>query len=1478
MTGGPRWNVLLPLAVAVGCGDDPAVPEPEPAPVSVAIEPAHVPLGEINTSVYLEWVAYNAQGQRLTRRGVKWTSSDPLVARLESVVVESTSYDVVRVTSQGPGTATITATWQGTIATAAIDVINVGRARLTAPDTLRALGDTARVDVLHSSGRTIPGEYFDWATHDESVLVVDSTGLMTAVGNGSARVAISLWDTEKANHVVVTVAQLATSLSAVMVADTLRALGDTLRLNAEARDANGHPVPADLLSWSSADDSVVTMVRPGVVAAVGNGTTEVFVASRRDTASASLTVEQRAVGVRVLPSADTLRALRDTLRLGVERFDANGHALAETPPSVVWSSSDESVATVDAWGLVTAVAEGDVEITASLTEAGFVATTSIRVLFLGERDVLAAFYHSMGGPRWLRNENWLTDAALDTWHGVDTDAEGRVIRLDLGSLNGLSGSIPPELGYLDELRVLNLSFNQLTGAIPRQIGRLANLKSLNLRSNRLTGAIPAQLGALSNLEDLNLANNALEAIPAELGGLGNLRTLDISFNKLAGELPQELSGLTELRELILYENQLAGSLPPELGGLANLVVLDLGQNRLMDEIPRELGNLANLRTLNFGGRPGYNKLSGSIPPELGRLSNLTRLGLRSLGLTGEIPPELANLINLRVLSLDGNELTGSIPAWLGDLSGLRHLFLSSNHLSGPIPPELGMLAGLEKLYLWGNRLDGSVPEALANLTNLGELLLSGNPRLTGPLPPALGSLPGLWSLIVARTGLSGPIPREFVDLRLRRFEWSDSKLCAPLEAAFQAWIETIRDRLDGPPCFTDALAALYETSGGAGWTSATNWLTDAPLSEWHGVTADADGRVTALELRGNGLVGTVPPEVGGLRDLTRLDLRDNALGGELPAELGELGEVSQLHLSGNQLEGRLPAEFGSLSRLTTLDVAENSFTGALPGSLTKLTELAEFQWEESGLCASPAAWFQEWLGTIANHAGGPSCSSLLRLSVPSAHVNQAAQNLEGTVPLIAGRTGLVRVFATADQPNEQRPGARATFFMNGSEVHRAEMEFSSERGIPEDAVSGEPDQYFRARIPGDVVVPGVEMVVEFDPDSTVPRAPGSVVRYPRQGRAALDVREMPLWELTVVPVLAASDPDSTVLDWVAGMGPGHPAIEYVRNVLPVGEHAVRLREPFVRSRTPLVNVFDWSFFAREIRLLRAIEAGTGTYYGVIGGRLGGIGGVGSPPVAVGKTRLKTMAHELGHTMGLGHSPCGLNFVTDPLYPYSDGSIGVWGYDARGDSLVPPATADVMGYCGDRPNWISDYYFHQALRYRLETESVAPQVVARETPAEPGRHLLLWGGASLEGELRLDPAFILDMPAQLPAHPGPYRLEGFGGGGEPEFSLDFAMDDITHGGGTFLFAIPYEEEWHESLQRIVLTGPEGRVELSEDAQDPVALVLDRQAGRLRSVLRGEDAVAASAALAADASGPDFTGADTRVLVSYGLPGMTPDPRE
>ena len=314
-----------------------------------------------------------------------------------------------------------------------------------------------------------------------------------------------------------------------------------------------------------------------------------------------------------------------------------------------------------------------------------------------DREALVALYEATNGPNWVNNDNWLTDAPLGEWFGVDTDASGRVIRLNLSGRwdseaqewirHGLSGQIPTKLASLVSLQWLDLSRNNLSGGIPPELGNLANLQWLSLGGNQLSGSIPPELGSLANLQWL------------DLGGRWDSTSQKWIYNQLSGVIPAELGSLTSLQSLDLSGNQLSGSIPPELGSLANLQWLSLSGNQLSGSIPPELGSLANLQWLSLSG----NQLSGSIPPELGSLANLQWLSLSGNQLSGNqlsgsIPPELGNLANLQSLSLSGNRLSGVHPGrnWAASPASNR-LDLWGNQLSGPIPPELGSLANLQSV-------------------------------------------------------------------------------------------------------------------------------------------------------------------------------------------------------------------------------------------------------------------------------------------------------------------------------------------------------------------------------------------------------------------------------------------------------------------------------------------------------------------------------------------------------------------------------------------------------------------------------------------------------------------------------------------------------------------------------------------------------------------------------------------------------------
>ena len=104
----------------------------------------------------------------------------------------------------------------------------------------------------------------------------------------------------------------------------------------------------------------------------------------------------------------------------------------------------------------------------------------------------------------------------------------------------------------------------------------------------------------------------------------------------------------------------------------------------------------------------------------------------------------------------------------------------------------------------------------------------------------------------------------------------------------------------------NVFTSLYGATAGNQWGETTNWLSDAPLSDWYGVYTGASGRVTELDLSCNQLKGTIPSELGELSFLEKLDLSSNDLEGKIPPKLGELHFQESLHIDENDLDGEIP--------------------------------------------------------------------------------------------------------------------------------------------------------------------------------------------------------------------------------------------------------------------------------------------------------------------------------------------------------------------------------------------------------------------------------------------------------------------------------------------------------------------------------------------------------------------------------------------
>ena len=160
----------------------------------------------------------------------------------------------------------------------------------------------------------------------------------------------------------------------------------------------------------------------------------------------------------------------------------------------------------------------------------------------------------------------------------------------------------------------------------------------------------------------------------------------------------------------------------------------------------------------------------------------------------------------------------------------------------------------------------------------------------------------------------------------------------------------------------EALVALYNAADGPNWSNNTNWLSDEPSGEWHGVGTDRSGRVLSLFLGDHQLSGEIPAELGNLANLETLGLDGNQLSGEIPAELGNLANLEGLGLSGNQLSGEIPPELGNLANLKSLYLHDNQLSGEIPPELGNLANLKSLYLHDNQLSGE----IPPELGNLAN--------------------------------------------------------------------------------------------------------------------------------------------------------------------------------------------------------------------------------------------------------------------------------------------------------------------------------------------------------------------------------------------------------------------------------------------------------------------------------------------------------------------------------
>ena len=230
-----------------------------------------------------------------------------------------------------------------------------------------------------------------WSSSDEEVATVDETGLVTAVGAGEADITVSVADANISSTTHIKVVILPTG---VEVPETL-----SLELNGEATKALGAKMtPEDAtdvkLAYLSSDESVATVDESGNVTAVGVGECTITTTIVADTTA---TAEDAGVDSEMLVVPENAKAeTKVTVGKAIESItlDSNEGVLTvgnthtikatvfpedATDKAVTWKSSDESIATVDAEGNVTAKDTGNVTIMAVNSDGDVSSTYELTV-------------------------------------------------------------------------------------------------------------------------------------------------------------------------------------------------------------------------------------------------------------------------------------------------------------------------------------------------------------------------------------------------------------------------------------------------------------------------------------------------------------------------------------------------------------------------------------------------------------------------------------------------------------------------------------------------------------------------------------------------------------------------------------------------------------------------------------------------------------------------------------------------------------------------------------------------------------------------------------------------------------------------------------------------------------------------------------------------------------------------------------------
>ena len=311
-----------------------------------------------------------------------------------------------------------------------------------------------------------------------------------------------------------------------------------------------------------------------------------------------------------------------------------------------------------------------------------------------------------------------------------------------------------------------------------------------------------------------------------------------------------------------------------------------------------------------------------------------------------------------------------------------------------------------------------------------------------------------------------------------------------------------------------------------------------------------------------------------------------------------------------------------------------------------------------------------------------------------------------TVPAIAGRGGLLRIFYTTDG-NYNKDPVLARVYLGENDPLKVEATLqpaSAEHNL---------GSTLNVFVPAEHLTMGAAYRVEIVQAAAVSSGQNGAALYPFEGQEVIPLTSTGTQlKVVLVPISYGADGSNRLPDT------SEAQLQLYRDaffgIYPVPKIELSVHAPIQWNQAVQPTLGGWQALLNALIDYRASASAAPDeyYYGIFSpapnfsSYCGSACATGLSPLAgpsddwarvgigvgfSGTKSTETAVHEVGHAHGLNHAPCGTGSGLDPAFPYGDGGISTWGYNTPGNQLIDPSThTDFMSYCS--PTWVSDYHY------------------------------------------------------------------------------------------------------------------------------------------------------------------------------------------